>query len=129
MTLDFNPNLKPRMNTWASYVPGRSTKPEFSTHRLPAHAKSALGSAVGIIYEWVDDEWVERFRRDKLQVKVCAGCGSPHVWRKVYRDEHDRYGRSVKDEGGKYLHGSWQPGNDVFEYLYWCGYKKCKDES
>jgi hypothetical protein len=113
--LDFNPNTKPRLNTWATYVPGRSTKAAFSTHRLPSHAKSALGSSVGIIYEHVDGEWTERFRRDAPDDARCAGCGAPHRYRRVPGSW-----RQEEVPGGAYLHGSWAKG-DGFVYEWWCG--------
>lgn len=121
MTLDFDPNLKPRMNVWATYIPSRSTRAAFATHRLRSHAKSALTSSVGIIYEHVDGEWVERFRRDEPDEMVCAGCGAPHL----YQRKPGQW-RSLTVAGGRYLHGSWRKG-DEFVYEWWCGFGKCKD--
>jgi len=116
--LDFNPNMKPTMNVWATYIPTRSTKPKFSTHRLLTHAKSAIGQSLGIIYEYVDGEWVERWRRDEYDTKICAGCSVPHKYRTV-RDQGG-YRRSQEVPGGKYLHGSWARDKSL-RYEYWCG--------
>lgn len=120
--LKFDPNVKPTLNLWATYIPTRTTKPKFSTHRIVAHAKSALGSSSGIIYEFVDGEWVERYRRDESDEltgkKVCDGCGSPH--------SYPRYNPSRKPvPGGRYLHGGWRKGEFVYEW--WCGLSRtCK---
>lgn len=121
--LEFDPNVKPRLNVWATYVPGRSTKAAFATHRLRAHAMSALGCGVGIIYEFVDGEWKERSRRDEPDEARCAGCGAPHAYRRV----PGSWRQEVVPEG-KYLHGGWAKG-DEFKYEWWCGYGKCRDDA
>lgn len=135
MTLDFNPNdsKKPSTPMFATYVPGRSTKPEFSAHKQEHHAKAALGASVGILYERVGDEWVEKFRRDEDDLTagrmVCDGCKAPHKYGPYpVRRPGEGYRSRPEVPGGTYLHGSWVGGKGVYEYKYFCGYrKKCAE--
>lgn len=114
--IDFDPNIKgPQQHKWATYIPYRSTKPKFCTHRIASHAKSALRSGIGIIYCLEDGKWVEVFRRDETDKAtgklVCAGCGRAH-----------KYATDPPAQENPYLHGRWRAGDD-FVYEYWCGYK------
>ncbi len=119
MKLDFNPNAKPDLKAWATYIPTRSTKPKFATHRTVGHAKSALSHYVGIIYEFVDGEWMEIFRRDVPDEMVCIGCKVPHSSRPV--KNHRGYWGLERVPGGRYLHGRWKRGED-FTYYFYCGH-------
>lgn len=91
---EFNPNAKgdPKMPVWASYIPSRS--PAFKTHTLRSHAINALNNRAsygspGIIYEYIDGEWVEWDRME--EPTHCAHCrsklGGPnryYNWRHMY---------------------------------------------
>ena len=113
MSLDsFNPNLVPRLNTWATYIPGRTTKKPFATHRIASHAKSALKvSHTGIIYEYVDEVWVERYKvtQEDYDNRKCEYCGFRENRGTDYADSH-------------YLSSKWVPNEWRIE---WYNYK-CK---
>ena len=76
--IDFDPNSKrdPKAPVWATYIPTR--RPNFKTHTSLGHAVNAIGyrfpNNEGIIYEFVDNEWVEHDRYERP--KNCAHCGS-----------------------------------------------------
>jgi hypothetical protein len=116
MSLDsFNPNLVPRLNTWATYIPGRTTKKPFSTHRIAAHAKSALkASHTGIIYEYVNEEWVERYKvtEEDYNNRKCMYCGKEESRGGGWPNSH-------------YLSNRWVPGEWRIE---WSNYN-CKRNS
>lgn len=91
--LEFNPNEKksPKTPVWASYVPARS--PEWKLHAGRGQAINAINNRAtsygslgspGIIYEFVDGEWVEWDRYERP--KECAHCGGPFG-----HTERDRY--------------------------------------
>lgn len=78
MTIDdFDPNAKgePRVPVWATFIPSRT--PNFKTHTQRSHAINALNNSAqyarsGIIYEFVDGEWVEWDRFE--EPTNCAHC-------------------------------------------------------
>lgn len=87
--MNFNPNdaNAPQLPKWATYIPGR--RPEFKLHKQKGHATNAVGNhKCGIVYEYVDNEWVERYRLDRKDI-VCAieGCDNRskyHYYNSVY---------------------------------------------
>lgn len=74
---DFDPNNPKKTNhLWATYIPYRY--PQFKTHTKRAHASLALVNAShtfrdAIMYEYVDNKWVERDRMESPE--ACDWCG------------------------------------------------------
>jgi|SRR5688572_23628685 len=97
----FDPNKEPS-TPFATYVPSRTTKARFSTHRTLGHAKNAIKGNEGILYQWVQGVWVEMFRMTKEEIKnqVCCYCGEP--------------ARDYKHpDGSHYLHSRWSKDGDL----------------
>lgn len=80
--LEFDPNEKkqPKTPVWATYIPSRT--PEWKLHTNRGHAINAINNRAstgygqgspGIIYEYVDGEWVEWDRYERPD--RCAHCG------------------------------------------------------
>jgi hypothetical protein len=63
---------------WSTYVTSRS--PKFKLHTKKNHATAALTThRGGIIYQWIDDQWVERSRYPTKNPDQCAHCGDEEV--------------------------------------------------
>lgn len=76
--MDFNPNKPPERIEWATYVPDRTTKRKFSTHKNRGHALNAAGgSRDAIVYRWDGAQWIEVARIEDYEVpEFCENsCG------------------------------------------------------
>ena len=110
--LDFNPNNKKPdqfVIEWATYVPTRSTKPQFSIHKRRGDALNAVLAAISmnsdaILYRWEDGKplvegdvapagkWVEVWRVEDFEMPDdCDNCGRSML--KTYSGGRD--GRGV----------------------------------
>lgn len=92
MTLQFNPN-KPsvtKVYIWATYIPGR--RPEFKLHSQRGHALTAFYDRENaILYNWVDDHWVEVFRMENYyDIDHCQICEKPF---EVYDGAWSKYNK------------------------------------
>jgi hypothetical protein len=84
--MDFNPNIPAKRKEffWATYIPDR--RPEFKMHTKRAHALNAAQYRNNyILYQWVDNEWVERSRLENFYDQKCHYCG-------YYFEGYQRYG-------------------------------------
>lgn len=82
MKIKFDPNQKgnkPPAPRFATYIPDR--RPEWKIHSALGHAKNAFQyRSNAILYEYIDEEWVERARiedkpRSYNNQSPCSNCG------------------------------------------------------
>lgn len=90
---NFNPNSKkPPTIEWATYVPGRTTAPEFKVHKRKSDALSAVTSE-SILYRLIDNVWTEVFKVDGyIPPDYCEKCEkSVHKFSTNWKGEKYKY--------------------------------------
>lgn len=117
--MKFDPNEKNKgvpVIKWATYIPDRT--PNFKIHKQINHAKSAFQYRNNaILYERVDEEWIERYRREldgADHPRYCQWC------------EKDTYDEGIS-KWSSYYAGSfiWPKTGELVTHwvCYDCGHK------
>lgn len=112
--MDFDPNFKdkPGEPQWATYIPDRRGA-KFKVHKGLGQAKNAFHYRDNaILYEWVDGEWVERYRienhpgRPTCVTEGCNHTASGYQWKgmefvpkKCYNCQYPRHGHTCRECG------------------------------
>lgn len=78
------PGKKPPIPEWATYIPDRT--PAFKIHKQRSHARNAVGNRESILYQYINDQWVEILRNEPSKgPRNCDKCGiAVAKWYGVY---------------------------------------------